>query len=273
MSDENSTGASELTKEDSPEPNELDSSDTKGDDTVPNDQGEGTSEENVDEKALDKEEVKSTQDLPEEHSEEDKLMEVPGNNDLPKVKNEMVDDFYDKLSVSSPEPGELPDDDDGMRIRSKEIKPEPHNDSGTEDKCTTPDIDASLKIKTESDKTDKIKRESHSLENSWEEDSKNPEAVTGSPEYYSDIGEDVPSPPKTPEPKPVDKFELEPPAKKLASIFEKKVKKEDGGSSDGILQEKLKQYFGHSEFKSTLQKEAIQTIITSKYSVCITIHH
>ncbi|KXJ76224.1 hypothetical protein RP20_CCG010116 [Aedes albopictus] len=275
MSEEgNSTGASDLAKEPSPEPSEKDSACTDHDDSAPQaesdagnqmDDGKDESITKEEEEEPTKEEVKTVEDAGEENT-NDKPADVPDEEDLPVIKEEKEDDLYDKLSSSSPEPGELPDDDDPMEDHPKEVKKEPQNSIETDNRCTTPEVSLSMKMKPEKDETDKVKRESHTLDHSW--DAENSISPKVKQEYYSDI-EDEHSPPNTPEPKPVEK-EPEQPPKKLASIFEKKVKKEEGGgSSDGILQEKLKQYFGHNDFKSTLQKEAIQTIITRTRDVYV----
>lgn len=272
MSEEdNSIGAGELAKEPSPEPNESDSARTEEESSVPAvelDNKTDEEQETLPTKDESKEEKpESEQDLPEEHPEENSE-KVPDEGDLSVIKSENEDDLYDKLSSSSPEPGELPDDDDPAGEHPKEVKKEPQNDREADKLLdNSPDDSICMKIKPEKDETDNIKREPHPLDDSWEQDTNSKPKQ----EYFSDIEEDESSLPNTPEPEAPKKIEKEPePPKKLASIFEKKVKKEEtGASSEGILQEKLKQYFGHNDFKSSLQKEAIQTIITRTRDVYV----
>lgn len=272
---EEANSVDEVAKEPcSPEKSELDSPD--GADLGAPDEGcekkEATEEHQVkctgeEDASLDGEKKDITAgDSPEELSADGQSTELPIKEETDCASKDNNDDLYDKLSSSSPEPGELPDDDDPTGENAKNIKKEPQNGgSDTESPLEevkhvkerkTSEDEIPMKIKKEQIDSERVKRERNSVDDSWEEE-------TGSPKrgFYSDLEDDIP--PKTPELKPIDK-EPEPP-KKVASIFEKKVKKEEGGSSEGILQEKLKQYFGHNDFKSALQKEAIQTIITSKW--------
>uniref|UniRef100_A0A1Q3G0Y1 ATP-dependent DNA helicase Q5 n=1 Tax=Culex tarsalis TaxID=7177 RepID=A0A1Q3G0Y1_CULTA len=197
------------------------------------------------------------------------------------------EDLYDKLSCSSPEPGELPDDDEPVGFK-RENKYEPLPAEGSSscgyDSVVSPYSSsrerklselAMLDIKRESyrspglDEVDRIDRLRHSTSRgaSYERDVKSP--ALPKQEYYSDLDDDDDD--HTPSTSPKIKVTVDeepPPVKKMASIFEKKVKKEEN-NSDGILQEKLKQYFGHNDFKSPLQKEAIQTIITRTRDVYV----
>lgn len=272
----------ELTKEPcSPDQNELDSpedDDLSGPDpeckkkeAAEEHQVECTGEE---EASLDGEEKNmTTENSPEECPIDGQSLELPAKveNDCASKDNN-IDELYDKLSSSSPEPGELPDDDDLTRANAKNIKKEPRNGSDSENpfeevklvkERNTSEDDIPMKIKKEQNDSVRVKRESISADDSWEEQTGSPDVKQG---FYSDLEDYIP--PKTPELKPLDKAPE--PAKKLAGIFEKKVKKEEG-SSEGILQEKLKQYFGHNDFKSALQKEAIQTIIASELRSFVTL--
>lgn len=190
------------------------------------------------------------------------------------------DDLYEKLSCSSPEPGELPDDEEPFRAsfkREKKYEIVDGSSSGFEiDAMTTSDSgsfptrrerklsELAVEIKREymspaRDETDRLQRSrTASRGQSFEKDIKSPLIKH---EYYSELDENISRSPKI-------KVLVDDPPKKLASIFEKKVKKEES-TSDGILQEKLKQYFGHNDFKSELQKEAIQTIITRTRDVYV----
>ncbi|XP_065094626.1 ATP-dependent DNA helicase Q5 [Ochlerotatus camptorhynchus] len=276
---EEANSIDELAKEPcSPEQNESDSPDDDDLD-VPDPEckkKEATEESQVEctgeeEASLDGEEKNMiTENSPEECPADGQSIELHAKeeNDCAN-KDKKNDELYDKLSSSSPEPGELPDDDDLTGENTKNIKKETRNGSDTENhfeevklvKTRNTSEDDIPKIKKEQNDSERVKREANSVDDSWEEETKSPNVKQ---EIYSDLEDDIP--PKTPELKPLDK---EPePSKKLASIFEKKIKKEDG-SSEGILQEKLKQYFGHNDFKSALQKEAIQTIITRTRDVYV----
>ncbi|XP_058446184.1 uncharacterized protein LOC131427213 [Malaya genurostris] len=185
------------------------------------------------------------------------------------------DELYDKLSCSSPEPGEIPDDDEVIDDHPKrnvkeemlesEVDVKPAYDKKLEnrnapDRPERFDIDDGNPSRDEADQIEK----KISLEDLSDEEFKSPVAAFKQ-EYISDLDEE--SPRKSPKPKVSDEKQPEQP-RKLASIFERKVKKEEG-STDGILQEKLKQYFGHNDFKSALQREAIQTIITRTRDVYV----
>lgn len=268
---EEANGIDELPKEPcSPEENELNS---LGDDdlSAPNPEcnNEANDKQQVEEctgqeeSPLESEEkIKATGNSPAECPGNDKLSNLtPKEENDCSSKDKSNDELCDKLSNSSPEPGELPDDDDLAGESIKKIKKESWNEIDSEkafegvkrvNECNTPENTIPLKIKKEQNDLETVK----SVDDSWEEQTNSPNVKQ---EFYSDLEDDIP--PKTPEIKLVEK-DPEPP-KKLAGIFEKKIKKEDG-SGEGILQEKLKQYFGHNDFKSALQKEAIQTIITSE---------
>lgn len=266
-----------------PQQNSLHSSDTE-DTAAPSATNGNIEEDEVDkqkETTLKTEEniVKSASDRNENSSEASpaKPSEDEAKQSTPADVDE-EDDLYEKLSCSSPEPGELPDDEEPDACLVMDIKEEPDS---AEQKGVQEDIDGSSPSDSESNlaETDRIKREPKSpsmkddtvlherkpipviKEDSYEEQVKSPIKQ----EYYSDL-EDEDNVPKTPE---IQTYDEKPePQKKMASIFEKKVKKEEPGA-DGILQEKLKQYFGHNDFKSELQKDAIQTIITRTRDVYV----
>ncbi|XP_055636373.1 ATP-dependent DNA helicase Q5 isoform X2 [Toxorhynchites rutilus septentrionalis] len=184
------------------------------------------------------------------------------------------DELYEKLSSSSPEPGEIPGEDEPTAdcLIEQESKNNRKYGNGTDQNGDTAS-DMELEIKVENEHKF-MKRESHSSELDSNDscrgksirEGKSPvslSSVSVKQEFnYSD--ENVVS--DRSEPKLSDSECLKP--KKLASIFEKKVKKEDINTDD-ILREKLKQYFGHNCFKSALQKEAIQTIITRSRDVYV----
>ncbi|XP_055614545.1 uncharacterized protein LOC129760888 isoform X2 [Uranotaenia lowii] len=186
-----------------------------------------------------------------------------------------------KERQNSPEPGELSDDDEsnGILSQTPDIKDERNNDESSDTQFKDPaDSDCekfskksdSIKLEPSSptyhDELDRKDSINYELDRGFKDSPK-----VGSPvvkrEYPSDP-EDAYNSSSSRMMKSPRMDSPEPPAKKLASIFQKKVKKEENASED-ILQEKLKQYFGHNDFKSPLQKEAIQTIITRTRDVYV----
>uniref|UniRef100_A0A8D8HUG5 ATP-dependent DNA helicase Q5 n=1 Tax=Culex pipiens TaxID=7175 RepID=A0A8D8HUG5_CULPI len=249
--------------------------------------GEGSPKEEVKEpeETLEDAEVKESAAEESEGKDEDEVAASPVKEEPQHMKDE---DLYDKLSCSSPEPGELPDDDEPVEYK-RESKYEPVPTEGSSscgyDSVASPYQTsrerklselAMMDIKRESyrspalDETDRIERLRHSTSRgaSYDRDIKSP--ALPKQEYYSDLDDDDDED-HTPSASPKIKVTVDeepPPVKKMASIFDKKVKKEEN-TSDGILQEKLKQYFGHNDFKSPLQKEAIQTIISRTRDVYV----
>ncbi|KAL9698407.1 hypothetical protein quinque_001848 [Culex quinquefasciatus] len=249
--------------------------------------GEGSPKEEVkeSEEKLEDAEVKESAVEEGEGKEEDEVEASPIKEEPQHMKDE---DLYDKLSCSSPEPGELPDDDEPVGYK-RENKYEPVPAEGSSscgyDSVTSPYQTsrerklselAMMDIKRESyrspalDETDRIERLRHSTSRgaSYDREIKSP--ALPKQEYYSDLDDDDDED-HTPSASPKIKVTVDeepPPVKKMASIFDKKIKKEES-NSDGILQEKLKQYFGHNDFKSPLQKEAIQTIISRTRDVYV----
>lgn len=162
--------------------------------------------------------------------------EVATKNDT-SDEGHKVDELYEKLSGSSPEPGELPDDDEPA-VSSPAVKLEPEEgevdgNDGSFDGSRTPDLpdnDENFTVKKtvkldfmspSKDETDRSEQKTAKVEHNFEEDYRCPVVKH---EFHSDSDEE--SAPRTPEPKVVPDEKPEPP-KKLASIFEKKVKKRE----------------------------------------------
>ncbi|XP_055550921.1 uncharacterized protein LOC129733251 [Wyeomyia smithii] len=187
------------------------------------------------------------------------------------------DELYDKLSCSSPEPGELQDEEldhpespgNNRNLGDEEIMKAKH----TKQNMVTEHQQHNVKLEPlqaaewrhgshSSDETD-LKERKPFLED-LSDDELNHSSPTVKHEDSSGPEDDITH--KSPMPNsPSEKPEQ---TKRLASIFEKRIKKEEA-CSEGILQEKLKQYFGHNDFKSSLQEEAIQTIITRTRDVYV----
>lgn len=257
----------------------------KQDEPEENGTGEGSPKGEVQESDEKPDDANVKESAPEEgESRDEEEVAPPVVKDKPEQMKD--EDLYDKLSCSSPEPGELPDDDEPVGIK-RENKYEPLPAEGSSS-CGYDSVVSSyssnrerklselamMDIKRESyrspglDEADRIERLRHSTSRgaSYERDIKSP--ALPKQEYYSDLDDDDDHTPSASPKIKVTVDEEPPPVKKMASIFEKKVKKEES-NSDGILQEKLKQYFGHNDFKSPLQKEAIQTIITRTRDVYV----
>ncbi|XP_053692943.1 uncharacterized protein LOC128741277 [Sabethes cyaneus] len=180
------------------------------------------------------------------------------------------DELYDKLSCSSPEPGELQDEEISENCINSENDVQDSGEIANENMETEYQQNKLEQLPNVEHKPDICIKAEPDLDGakSFLEDLSDDELNNSSPTIKHEVSSDPEDETSKKSPKLSFTDEKPEPAKKLASIFEKRIKKEEA-SSEGILQEKLKQYFGHSDFKSSLQKEAIQTIITRTRDVYV----